>query len=197
MAMKDTPPGGDAGGGADGSSDGNKRRQAMRAAARRPVVPLRRSGDAIRHAPIEAAAIGQPGAGSATGAATSPFAFVSYSRSDLEIVRAMVHDLRSEGASIKWDQDFHAGDDFEREIRKAIAAAHAVIVLWSSSSAASPYVRGEAGLALKQSKLITMHVEDFDVCEVPFAFSTLNAIPVADRECLRRSLVERGIALGR
>jgi len=164
----------------------NRRREAMRAAARRPTR-------AVRQAPIQAAASAPAPAGKA---AQSPSKiFISYCRRDIDAVSNTIARLRSWGAKVTWDQDFPAGVDIELAIRSAIEGAHSVIVVWSRDSVRSPYVRDEARQAFRATKLVPTHVPDFDFADVPMGLGDLNAIPLGDDERLRRSLAERGLIL--
>lgn len=164
-----------------------QRREAIRAAARRPARTLRQQGAAdVRRgpAPMPVAAHDQP-----------PEIFISYARHDLSIVRELVQRLRARGAVVTWDQDFTAGTDFEQRIREAIKAARCVIVVWSAASARSRFVRDEAGRALQADKLVTTHVDGFDFDEVPIGFGHLHAVPADDEALIAHALSGHGIEL--
>lgn len=171
---------------------GNRRRDAIRAAVRRPVRALRlktgraKTGASTIPAPTVAPIVDKGGQATV---------FVSYSREDLEIVRGLVERLRAGGLTVTWDQDFPAGLDFERWIRDSIDRVRSVIVVWSQASAASAFVRDEARRALRAGKLITTHVAGFDVGEVPLGFGNLHVIPTDDEPGLRRTFAQHGIDL--
>jgi hypothetical protein len=158
------------------------RRDILRAAARRPARALR-------------GIVKTPRDGERGGDKSEAPIFVSYARDDIAVARALVEYLRAHGAAVTWDQDLHAGADFERAIRTVIDAAPAAIVVWSSVSAASAFVRDEARRAMAAGKLVTTHVANFTFDEVPLGFGHLNAIPVEDRERLATSLATHGVRL--
>jgi hypothetical protein len=167
----------------DAMTESQRRREAIRAAVRRPIGRQR----------VDTA----PRAGLFTSAAKLPAAsiFVCYARDNTDVVRPLVTQLRTDGLVVTWDQDFFGGADFRQAICDAIDAARSVIVVWSSESAKSPFVCDEAMRALNARKLITTHVEGFNLRNLPLGFGHLNTIPVGDRERVRNSLKEHGIDL--
>lgn len=135
-------------------------------------------------------------AASSGDAAEAPSIFVCYAREDMAVVEAFINHLRNAGAGVTWDQDFPAGADIDRIIRDAIRTVQAVIVVWSTSSAQSHFVRDEARRAFNAAKLITIHVADFDPDnEVPVGFGQLNTVPLDDLAMVRRSLATHGVEL--
>jgi len=63
--------------------------------------------------------------------------FISYSKHDRSTAQALADDLTSLGASVWWDFELYAGDDFHHLILEAINAASAVIVIWSPTAGKS------------------------------------------------------------
>ena len=167
-------------------SNAGRRREAMRAAARRPSLALRSPQSPARQEKPQSDPTPAPGANADV--------FVSYARTDVEIVRDLVSRLRTVGASVTWDQDFTGGTDFSEAISAAIDGARAVIVVWSEAATRSGFVRGEAARATKKSRLVTTHVPGFDADDAPLGFNHLHAIPIADFDLVRRSLSEHGVA---
>ena len=120
--------------------------------------------------------------------------FISYSQDDAAIVARLVEQLRKSGVRVSWDEDFAGGKSLNITIRTAIANAASVLVVWSKSSAASPYVEHEARLALKSGKLVTVHVDGFDPYDdAPMGFGHLITIPIDNTKRILRSLAEHGI----
>ena len=156
----------------------NARREAIRAAALHPSRVHRSTAN-----PAQSTA-------STIMLDHAPSVFVSYSHADQVLVHGLVDWLRKAGAVVTWDQDFVGGADTEKSIRKAIKAAHAVIVVWSKASVVSSYVGDEARLAHKTSRLITTHVTGLDIIDIPLGFGHLNSIPVDDHDRIVRSLAE-------
>ena len=70
-----------------------------------------------------------------------PSVFISYSRKDKVIAKALADDLAAAGVPVWWDREIYPGDDFHNAIVTALDQAQAVIVIWSADSAASPWVR--------------------------------------------------------
>lgn len=173
-------------GGASDSSDdaGKRRREAIRAAARVPSRTLQPMADSAHRS-----------ASSAAAGADLKTIFISYARTDIEIVAHVIDRLRSSGGHVTWDQDFIGGMDFEQAICDAIDAARSVIVVWSPVSVQSPFVRDEARRALRANKLITTHIAGFDAAAVPLGFGHLHTIPVDNQDLVRKSLAGYGVVL--
>lgn len=165
---------------------GKKRREAIRAAAKHPLRTLRPMADSVQPAvsPSRSMATEVPAA-----------VFISYARTDIEIVAHVIDRLRTSGGHVAWDQDFIGGMDFEQAICDAIDAARSVIVVWSSVSVQSPFVRDEARRALRANKLITTHIAGFDAAAVPLGFGHLHTIPVDNQDLVRKSLAGYGVTL--
>jgi hypothetical protein len=62
--------------------------------------------------------------------------------------------LEAEGWSVWWDKSLAAADKYRDEIMKQLAAARAVISIWTPTSIKSDWVRAEAGRAEADGKLI-------------------------------------------
>ena len=73
--------------------------------------------------------------------------FISYSKADRDKVVMLAAYLESEGWTVWWDTNLAVGDTYRDEIMKQLAAARAVIVLWTQTSIRSDFVRAEAGRA--------------------------------------------------
>jgi hypothetical protein len=67
--------------------------------------------------------------------------FISYSSEDRPFAGRLASALEASNLTVWWDKELIGGKDWETEIRKAIAASHCVIVLWSNRSVTSPYVK--------------------------------------------------------
>jgi len=70
--------------------------------------------------------------------------FVSYARSDKARVAPLVAALEAQGWSVWWDPEIEAGQQFDDQIEAELDAAKAVLVVWTPTSVASRWVRGEA-----------------------------------------------------
>ena len=70
--------------------------------------------------------------------------FVSYARLDKARVAPLVAALERRGWSVWWDPDITPGEEFDSQIEMQLQAAGAVVVVWTPTSVASRWVRGEA-----------------------------------------------------
>jgi adenylate cyclase len=85
--------------------------------------------------------------------------FVSYSRSDKERVAPLVAAIKAKGWSVWWDPAIDAGQQFDDQIDAALQAASAVLVVWTPTSVASRWVRGEARDAAERGILVPVRFE--------------------------------------
>jgi len=86
--------------------------------------------------------------------------FVSYSRSDKARVAPLVAAIEAKGWSVWWDPAIDAGQQFDDQIDAELQAASAVIVVWTQTSVASRWVRGEARDAAERGILVPVRFED-------------------------------------
>jgi adenylate cyclase len=127
--------------------------------------------------------------------------FVSYARSDKARVAPLVAMIEAQGWSVWWDPEISPGQQFDDRIETELAAAKAVLVIWTSTSVASRWVRGEARDAADRGVLVPVR---FDGVRLPM---DIRAIHTTDLDAwgeseqspafqaLRRSLatmIERG-----
>ncbi|MGB5131849.1 MAG: TIR domain-containing protein [Steroidobacteraceae bacterium] len=90
--------------------------------------------------------------------------FISYARADKERVAPLVSALESEGWSVWWDPAIAPGQEFDQLITEELERARAVVVVWTASSVASRWVRGEARLAADRGVLVPVR---FDEASLP------------------------------
>ncbi len=115
--------------------------------------------------------------------------FISYAREDEARVRALAGILEEQGLSVWWDQYLFAGDDYRREIDRALGEASAVLVCWSRHAADSAWVRAEAEDARTTGKLVGLA---FDDTSVPKPFNTYHVERLTGwRGALRTPAIER------
>jgi adenylate cyclase len=86
--------------------------------------------------------------------------FVSYSRSDKARVAPLVAAIQAKGWSVWWDPAIDAGQQFDDQIDAELQAAGAVLVVWTPTSVASRWVRGEARDAAERGILVPARFED-------------------------------------
>ena len=90
--------------------------------------------------------------------------FVSYARADKARVAPLVAAIEARGWSVWWDPAIVPGREFDDEIEVEINAAKAVLVVWTPTSVASRWVRGEARDAADRNVLVPVR---FDNAHLP------------------------------
>ena len=85
--------------------------------------------------------------------------FVSYARSDKARVAPLVAAIEAQGWSVWWDPEIDAGQQFDDQIEAELKAAKAVVVVWTPTSVASRWVRGEAREAADRGTLVPVRFE--------------------------------------
>ena len=93
--------------------------------------------------------------------------FISYKREEQPVARTLADALEKQGWSVWWDPKVRTGEHFDDVIEQALVDARCVIVLWSSLSVESRYVKDEATYALNRDKLVPVAIEEVDL---PFRF---------------------------
>ena len=86
--------------------------------------------------------------------------FVSYARTDKERVAPIVAAIEAKGWSVWWDPEISAGQLFDDQIEAAMNAAKCVLVVWTPTSVASRWVRGEAREAADRGILVPVRFEE-------------------------------------
>jgi hypothetical protein len=100
--------------------------------------------------------------------------FISYSKTDRDLVLKLSTYLESEGWSVWWDKSLGLADRFRDEIMKQLAAARAVITIWSENSIKSDWVRAEAGRAKADGKLIPVKASGVNYSDIPLPFGEMH-----------------------
>lgn len=103
--------------------------------------------------------------------------FLSYARSDRPAARIFAESFAEEGFSVWWDASLHSGETFDEVIEQRLRDAGAVVVLWSKASVASRWVRAEATLADRRSKLAPAIIE---ACDRPIIFELTHAADLTE-----------------
>jgi adenylate cyclase len=93
--------------------------------------------------------------------------FISYARQDVETARRFADAFQSTGFSVWWDDALRSGEAFDESIERALREAKAVVVLWSTSSVMSRWVRAEATQADRNRTLVPVMIEP---CQRPIIF---------------------------
>jgi hypothetical protein len=105
-----------------------------------------------------------------------PDVFLSYAKEDLVIASQVALQLRDEGFVVFWDREIPIGKTWESHIEKALLAAQCVVVLWSSNSIESDWVRAEAAAAVDRGVLMPVNI---DITLPPLRFRTMQSADLA------------------
>ena len=97
--------------------------------------------------------------------------FLSYSRTDRDVARAIAEELHNLGVEVWWDHELAAGDDFRRRITDMLKEVQVAIVIWSRASVESKWVISEAAAAAEKKILIPVRI---DRSELPIDFRPLH-----------------------
>jgi adenylate cyclase len=84
--------------------------------------------------------------------------FLSYARDDIGAARQLADGLAESGHDVWWDRHLHGGSRFDQEIEAALKNAQAVVVLWSSASLNSAWVKDEAAEARDSERLVPVSI---------------------------------------
>jgi hypothetical protein len=107
--------------------------------------------------------------------ATSPSAFISYSREDSEFALRLARDLKAAGASVWIDQlDIKPGAAWDNAIEDALIASPWMLLVLSPGSSRSNNVRNEISFALEQGKIVIPVL--YKDCIVPLQLQRNNRI---------------------
>jgi len=99
--------------------------------------------------------------------------FVSYARNDKGRVARLVRAIQDAGWSVWWDPAIAPGQEFDAQIAAELKQALAVLVVWTPTSVASRWVRGEARDGADRHILIPVR---FDKAELPIDVRALHTI---------------------
>jgi hypothetical protein len=94
--------------------------------------------------------------------------FISYKREERQRCERIAAKLRALGLDVWFDAHLEAGSSFDREIERTLAQAKAVLVLWSSRSVDSQWVRNEASVGKDAEKLVAASLEP---CKLPVSLA--------------------------
>ena len=121
--------------------------------------------------------------------------FISYARSSEPYAEQAANALREAGYQVWWDDDLPAHRAYSEVIEERLAAARAVLVIWSSDAAKSQWVRAEADTARQAGKLVQLRI---DGAPVPIPFNQIQCPTLeawnGDRSAPAWAKVERSVA---
>lgn len=102
--------------------------------------------------------------------------FISYAREDAATARRYADAFEAAGFSIWWDDALRSGEAFDESIERALREASAVVVLWSTRSVTSRWVRAEATLADRNRTLVPVMIEP---CQRPIIFELTHTVDLS------------------
>ncbi|KCZ87330.1 SUMF1/EgtB/PvdO family nonheme iron enzyme [Hyphomonas johnsonii] len=88
--------------------------------------------------------------------------FLSYSRADRPKAQQVAAALEEEGLTVWWDKVLQAGQTYDEVTEGMLRNADVVVVLWSTVSVKSKWVRAEATLGERYSAVIPAMIENAD-----------------------------------
>ena len=114
--------------------------------------------------------------------------FISYARSTARQADEVAAALAALGYQVWKDSDIPAHRSFTDEIEERIAAAKAVVVVWSAEAVKSQWVRSEADRARQDAKIVQLCI---DRMRLPMPF---DQIECADLDAWTGDLADPGVA---
>ena len=102
--------------------------------------------------------------------------FLSYAREDAGRAEQIARGLEAAGLSVFWDNEIPPGQTWADYIEQKLTQCKALIVLWSSHSVGSQWVREEARMGRDKSVLIPVMIDNV---QPPFGFGEVQAANLA------------------
>jgi hypothetical protein len=125
--------------------------------------------------------------------------FLSYSREDRDRARQIAEALAAEKFTVWWDHEIPTGRDFQQVIEERISDASCVVVLWSTTSVESRWVRSEASEGDERGILLPIKIE---AVRLPLAFKLVQTEDFngwegdKEAECWKRLVLQIGAMIG-
>ena len=85
--------------------------------------------------------------------------FISYSKEDWNIAAKLAATLQEEHWEVFWDRKIETGAEWNDEVQLKLREARCVVVLWSSASRKSLWVRGEAAEACDRDAYLPFTID--------------------------------------
>ena len=123
--------------------------------------------------------------------------FISYAHEDQGVARELVKVFEKLGWSTFIDRDIAAGQDYADVIGSEVETTRCVVVIWSSTSVKSYWVRGEAQRGLERGLVVPVVI---DRVRLPLPFNAVESIELLDWPSnsnkleVRRLMVAVGVA---
>jgi hypothetical protein len=98
--------------------------------------------------------------------------FLSYAREDAARAEQIARGLETAGLNVFWDNEIPPGQTWADYIEQKLTQCKALIVLWSSHSVGSQWVREEARMGRDKSVLVPVMIDNV---QPPFGFGEVQA----------------------
>ncbi len=98
--------------------------------------------------------------------------FISYTRSDKKVTKALAEVFEQQGWSVWWDTEISTGETFADVIEKELDSSKCVVVLWSKSSIKKRWVKTEASEGAIKDILAPVKIEEVTI---PLEFRQIHA----------------------
>jgi TolB-like protein len=85
--------------------------------------------------------------------------FISYARDDAARVKKLADALKARGWAVWWDDEIRGGDEYAKDIQRALEKARAVVVAWSKAACDSAWVKDEAEFARDRGTLVPISLD--------------------------------------
>lgn len=89
--------------------------------------------------------------------------FISYSRADRDRAQTVARALDKQGFTVWWDRKIPPGKTFDEVIQEALQRSSCVIVLWSTTSVKSDWVKEEAQNGAARGVLVPVLIDDVPI----------------------------------
>jgi hypothetical protein len=103
--------------------------------------------------------------------------FISYDSDDRQKASLIGAKLAERHYSVWWDRHLIIGEDYYDRIEAELEASKAVVVVWSSRSVRSPWVKAEANRGARSNRLLPVIIDD---CTIPLRFEILQSADLRD-----------------
>ena len=103
--------------------------------------------------------------------------FISYAREDRPTASQLAAALQARGLSVWWDREILGGAEFSEVIERELTRARVALVLWSTESVRSSFVRDESARAFSAGKLLPVRIEDV---APPLGFGQIHTLDLLD-----------------
>ena len=103
------------------------------------------------------------------------FVFISYKSEEASAAEAIRTALQRAGFDVWWDKQIQCGQAWNQVLDDAVRRANCVVVLWTPSSAKSPWVSHEASIAVAKNSYAPARIQ---LCTIPAPYSQLQATDI-------------------